>query len=237
VLSLAAFRSEIEAYGADDEDGYGYGRPAYVNFDYALTVAAYVLKKDGGYKRDETANAISYILYPQSESYGGPSYAEREATRIEINAFVDADTGLIEEVKAYWTNLNCKSDFEFNVKQRFSHNDPTSLALIACGVWTVLKARFERAVNKEAVNNSHFGEIGKRVKNIPITLVHTSGYQSAYGDGTLCTFKTANGEVLKWFTTSDIGFDLNETLPADFTVKSHGEYRGRKETIINRVKA
>lgn len=83
----------------------------------------------------------------------------------------------------------------------------------------------------------HVGVPGERMKvPMKLTVVRTSTFETVYGMTTLTVLHDEDGNVLKSF--GKMPRELREegdTAPVTFYVKSHGEYRGTPETVINRV--
>ena len=127
------------------------------------------------------------------------------------------------------------NDFEFNVQQRFTHNDSSSEALLACGVWRILKSKQER--EQETITDAYFGEIGTRYKKVSLKVIRRTSFESQFGTGTLLSLKVVpTNEPLKWFASSRVEIEEGDTIMATFTVKKHTEYKNRKETMISRLK-
>jgi hypothetical protein len=97
----------------------------------------------------------------------------------------------------------------------------------------------ERKAKEAAESNSkHVGNIGERITfNVASTKIVTS-WETDYGTMWLVKFVSVEGNVFMWKASS-----LN-ALPDDFelvkkitgTVKNHDEFRGIKQTFINRCK-
>lgn len=85
----------------------------------------------------------------------------------------------------------------------------------------------------------YFGEVGVRVKNVKVKInacikVGESNFGYRSQPIVLVKMETETGEQLTWFTSSY--FDTtNEFISASFSVKEHGEYKGIKQTIVQRV--
>ena len=86
----------------------------------------------------------------------------------------------------------------------------------------------------------HVGEVGQRVRNAEVRVVrcvHIDTDTSFYPPRRryLVAMETVDGAQLTWWTSAPEGTsELFER--ADFTVKSHGEYKGVKQTVVQRVK-
>lgn len=89
------------------------------------------------------------------------------------------------------------------------------------------------------LNSKHFGVVGVRAKKVNVRVVFCRkvgesrfGYRSI--PIVLVKMETEAGEQLTWFTSSY--YDVSDTFhEAAFTVKEHDEYKGIKQTVVQRV--
>jgi hypothetical protein len=97
------------------------------------------------------------------------------------------------------------------------------------------KARTERAARKPS---EFVGTVKTRQAFGAVTLDFVTGYQTAFGYTTVLKFLTDEGNVLTWKATStDIARqDVGKKYDLTGTVKKHEEYKGQKQTILNRCK-
>lgn len=89
----------------------------------------------------------------------------------------------------------------------------------------------------ETPDNGHFGTVGKRAKDVAVTVEDVRGFSGMYGDGRIVKFRTvADNKLLVWFSTtvSDIVPGQNYQLTG--TVKSHDEFRGKSQTAVTRCR-
>ena len=97
-------------------------------------------------------------------------------------------------------------------------------------------------------NSEFFGEINQKVKDLKVKLVSNAMYyrpsysrwrQNETEPVYVYTFEDEKENLFVWKTA---GFDQEllesngEMLTIDFTIKDHNEYKGKKQTIIKRVK-
>lgn len=94
-----------------------------------------------------------------------------------------------------------------------------------------------KRLTAEAQLNEHFGELKKRYE---LTLTCTESRlldtESQWGATTLQKFVDEEGHVFVWFASGAHDLEPGETGKVKATVKAHKEFRGQKETQINRVK-
>lgn len=92
----------------------------------------------------------------------------------------------------------------------------------------------KRAARPESV---HIGKVGERVKMMKVRIEKLIGFKGAYGFSTIHKMIDENGSDLTWFASGD-NSDMEEgnEYTVALTVKKHDEYKGRKCTLVNRVK-
>ena len=103
------------------------------------------------------------------------------------------------------------------------------------------KAREEETRRKEFAKSNadktFVGEVGKRMRDLPVTVKRLRSTEGAYGVTTIITFEN-DGNDITWFATGDKteSFKEGEALNIDATVKDHkDDARYGKSTIVNRV--
>lgn len=104
----------------------------------------------------------------------------------------------------------------------------------------------EKAEKERKANLQYIGNIGDRLKKIPVTYVFGTTFNSFYGIVTLLKFIDGNGNVLIWKTNScpevldengkDVVIDTGDKLYITGTIKEHNEYKEEKQTILTRCK-
>lgn len=79
------------------------------------------------------------------------------------------------------------------------------------------------------------GTVGER-RVFDVTMIYApKPLESRFGVTYLCTFKDAEGNLLKWFASTGPDFKINESVSVKATVKAHEEFNGKKETTLTRV--
>lgn len=84
--------------------------------------------------------------------------------------------------------------------------------------------------------SQYVGEIGDRLKKIPVTFVRRHGFTGAYGYTEVLSFKDEKGNSLSWFTSVNPDIEPNTKCILSGTVKKHEEYRGEKITYLTRCR-
>ena len=111
----------------------------------------------------------------------------------------------------------------------------------ACSIltsWRMAVARdVERREQAERVDSNHIGEVKVRAEyDLKVTGIREMS--SDFGVTILHMMEDKSGNRVKWFS-SGVLLDPKETgefITVKATVKNHGEYKGIKETVMNRIK-
>jgi hypothetical protein len=121
------------------------------------------------------------------------------------------------------------SDMKRSLIERADISDRMA-EVIENGYARVLAARADRAAAR------HVGKVGERVRGVKAEVVRSKHIATISRfpliEKYLVAFKTADGADLVWFTGSPV--NLGE-YTIDFTVKDHGEYQGKPQTVVQRV--
>lgn len=81
------------------------------------------------------------------------------------------------------------------------------------------------------------GEVNKRLRDIPVTLIKHKVIESEFGGCNLYTFETNEGNILNWFTATEPDELIEgQRFLLTGTVKEHKEYKKTKQTILTRCK-
>lgn len=163
------------------------------------------------------------------ESYGVTEDDEQAAE--EALAWI-RDLPETEREKGYLRKLYKVAD-EANV----SFNGANMLA-------SLLRTYFdqmERAANAQDYSGSEFvGTPGERTMFLATVREIRTGIRNRFNPdkpNTLIHFTDAKGNLLVWFTTKAVGFDVGDELPIEAKVKRHEERDGIKQTQISYVRS
>lgn len=88
----------------------------------------------------------------------------------------------------------------------------------------------------EITNSEYVGEIGERLRDIPVTIKNISGFDSVYGYKWVYVFVDENENIYSWFTTTSQPVNIGERFKLTGTVKGHVIYKGSKNTQLSRCK-
>lgn len=83
--------------------------------------------------------------------------------------------------------------------------------------------------------SQHIGEPKKRLRNLQVTVEKIIPVETVFGWMDIVRMVDAAGNVLVLKSGSDHGLVEEHTFTVDATVKKHDDYKGTKQTVINRV--
>ena len=91
---------------------------------------------------------------------------------------------------------------------------------------------------KAVANSEYFGNVGCRYKDKDILSVSLiTSWETQFGITRIYKIVLENGETLTWKTSNYLYLESNEKFDKiSFTVKSHNEYKGEKQTEVTRCK-
>ncbi len=132
-----------------------------------------------------------------------------------------------------------ENDYEYNLTVVSNLSlIPRNLVGLAVSAVGAYLSRVRRAEWEEKkAHSEHIGEVGKR-ESWEVTIDRVSGpFDTAYGELYVHNYVTEDGNVLVWKTgcaPDDTPKGTKVILTG--TVKAHGEYKGLKQTVVNRCK-
>lgn len=190
-----------------------------------------------------------WLSRQSARDQGREATADRALDRLTGNPFkkIRAETATEEEVNAArlaiaWAQgLEGRSDFEHNIK---------AIAVAECvthstiGMAAAIHNAHQREIGQEILRrqreangqqSEHVGTVKARLDlALRVTAVHD--VTGIYGTTSIHTMLDAKGNVFKWFASSE-RLEIGTLYNVRGTVKAHGEYKGRKETVLTRCTA
>ena len=226
----------------------------YLSLAYLVT-GKYISKKKSrevadttGEYLDSTADVASNLMfYRRNPNAKTPNYILRaeelkpkaEIMRDDVIAWMKnhdfkADAQRKPEMSNYFLNLDVISKSNNISIKNFGYMG----GLLAS--YLINKEMLKRAADAPLQKPSEFvGTIGQKL-SLEVTALAIRGYESAYGFVTIYNFKDADGNLLVWFSSNDIGIEENKKYSIIGTVKDHKtgdqKYGAKKQTILTRVK-
>ena len=183
-----------------------------------------------------TADTVKTYLFPYSKS-------DRELVS-EMGDVSEYDMDIAIKTMEFIGEMDKKenkSDYEYNLTML--HNmgmiRARRIPLFASGVGVYLRhteklAEIERQKNATG-GSQHIGSVKERL-DFEATVQGIHYFDGNFGTTAIVTFHDVDGNVLKWFTGGDFEMKRNTSVSVRGTVKSHGEYKGVKETVVTRCK-
>ena len=136
------------------------------------------------------------------------------------------------------------SSYEINCKSMLFHGDKVksqfcyekSLGFVISSIYIVLNDLINKEKNKDKVN-AHIERSNGMIENIKAKVISAKFINTYYGESFLIKFETSEG-VITSFTTSKKIIDLreNDEVVLSAKIKDFNEYKGKKETIVTRIK-
>jgi hypothetical protein len=130
------------------------------------------------------------------------------------------------------------SEYLLNLRTACSagYVEPRNMGIVASAV-QAYRREVERELELKRLAtrpaSHHVGTVGKRqVWNLMVTRVSYS--ESMYGTKTILGLVDAHGNDFVWFATGSLDFSAGDKVTGKGTVKEHGDYRGRAQTVLTR---
>ena len=167
-----------------------------------------------GFNEDGETYLIYGNTYPIKDELKARGYKFSKELKWHGPAAVDVPEDCFVE-KICWSNIyNWNED---SCEMQFSEN------------WNdVINEIFSKNSNGE-----YFGEIGERIRDVPVVLESLGSFDGAYGTSYVYRFN-ANGAQLIWFTSSWKNLDEGAQYTLTGTVKKHEIYGNVKTTYLSR---
>jgi len=248
--ALGALRAECEAAEAGDEEGGGGGggRDLWGLVTFLATTVIAVRKdgwvsraaerkaeEEGRRDRRATVNEVFTLLMGP-----GTNADQEERDWHKDRRPTPADIEKAEKVIEWGKALPATTEYKQNLRVALGldYVPARQTGLVASAV-----AAYQRAVEKDEERKTraarpdagHVGEVGKR-EDFEGTVKVVRYIEGNYGVTTLIIFETDAGATLKWFASGEKEVDVGDRLTVKATIKQHGEYNGRKETVLTRAK-
>ena len=111
--------------------------------------------------------------------------------------------------------------------------------------WSLVGGEDGKCYNEEVIKNAiepllygagkstHQGEIGERLRNIPVVVVSCNKFTSNFGDKNVITFEDEYENIYVWFTTAR-SLEAGTHWILTGTVKAHNVYKGTAQTTLTR---
>lgn len=239
-MFVASIKFDTIIGGLKEEDGFGSNGYNYTGYDLmeTLTMTAAAIKKWG------------WLSKSKSYHYSQPSTAEHVLDNlnphpnmpISDKCFIsDDDKATAEATLEFWKNVNPENnDYLLNctklVKMGYV---PSKFMGFACSMVSTYQREMEKNIVKaDMPESNHVGQVGDRLKRVQVKVLYAKNIESDWGVSTLYGFQDSLGNIYKTFYSgSNWSADKDDVLIIDGTIKKHDEFKGSKQTMLNRVAA
>lgn len=235
---LEFLRNPAGGDGDDDEGGYG-GAAEGVGLISFLSHVVAVSRIHGFRTRKQAEAEMSSSTKDDALFNMNPpsrlSYKERE--RLIVPTDEDRDFALA--ARGWAATIEPKSDFDHNLKVIASAD---GVLFRNTGIAAYLIAAYRKHLGVEAERKArpeskHFGEPKVRLRKLVLTYRGNFAFDSIYGTTFIHRFVTEDGSDAIWKTGDNRSeFVEGKAVRVDATVKSHGDYKGRPQTVLTRMK-
>lgn len=189
--------------------------------------------------RASTADDVRYVLCPPTGADAKEHWRKYVDQCIPTEEDKNAATAVEE-----WLLAQDSSNFLMNlsilVKEKAA--DASKAGFLAAGAWQAAKALNLTKYSKVAgfddreKENNWIGNVGDKLEFSCLTVVGVKHLDGQYGRTTMLMFEDDNGNSIKWFASKDLDIDVGEKFSVKGSVKKHGEWKDRKETLLQRCK-
>ncbi|NOS67024.1 MAG: hypothetical protein HOO67_01510 [Candidatus Peribacteraceae bacterium] len=150
----------------------------------------------------------------------------------------DEHRAFAKEARNWAANIDVKNDFDHNLKTVAGSDGVLYRNL---GIAAYIIEAFRRMLGQSAeraarAESKHFGIEKERLRGLKLTYTGNYSFDSQYGVTFIHRFVTEDGNDAIWKTGSLALCHEGETVTVDATVKKHGDYKGRLQTELTRVK-
>lgn len=113
---------------------------------------------------------------------------------------------------------------------------PSNMGLLASLPTAYARAMGQLAEKKARPESSYFGTVKSRV-TVAVTVTYVTSYETAYGVKYVIGMRTDDGCDLVVKTTGEhpVTSDVGKRFTVKGTIKEHAEYKGRKQTVMQRA--
>lgn len=156
---------------------------------------------------------------------------ERAERKAKAEAFLAENAGLEEALKF---DHHITNDLARNLNKWGSLSE--AQINLAFKLPADAKAREEKIAEQRAkgLASKHYGEVKERVKGLHLKTVFVTGFETQFGWMNIAKFNDQKGNIFVY--KGSLSWRKGYEFTADFTVKEHTEYKGEKQTTIQRIR-
>lgn len=239
---------ESEAYGPRVNRLYGivpflaFTNRAVIKYGWMSRGRARMLSERGE-NTMATADFVMWAITPTRElPYSQQS--EQQAFRELISeSDYDAARAALEWAPALWTPTDSftPSDYGINMQSAVGDGLDGLVSYRSAGLAASLIAAYQkhldqlhqRELEKLHGASKHIGTVGAR-EDVTVTIADIREFDNEWGRTRLIKMVTDEGNVLKWWYGGQDDYEVGDRYSGTCGIKKHGEFRGEKETTVQR---
>lgn len=248
-LAIAKQLERIRDFFANLRSGEGYtmhGPDLEYTVDYLTHVAA-MIRLHGWVSRKQAEMSYDQVRATSVDAYWNMiDYGKKDKFGNKLYEDVTDEDREIAKAAFEWNQAKwdkeSDNEFEGNMAVAFASEwfNTRTKGFVAYGVQAYLKDRteqLEREAKKDNLPSEWQGEVGKRETFYGLTVTNERTIENEYEMRTsyLYTMIDKFGNVFKWFASRP-ALEVGKTYNLKATVKKHDEWKGTKQTVINRAK-
>ena len=189
------------------------------------------------------SNEYGFVTSKIANEQGKSSTGSDAGFRVRIaelgKHYTEADVAEAKAARDWAKALVPANDFEHNL-HTVALSDGVTFRNVGIAAYIVEAYRRSKAeAIKKAARpaSAHFGTVGVRLRKLALTYLGSSSFETNFGLLFIHRFLAAEGDAV-WKTGSVDGssFEVGKSYLVDASVKEHGDYKGRSQTVITRVK-
>lgn len=178
------------------------------------------------------------------QPYTIPASRNQAAVLVEPPVVEVKDDALVLDALAWLEGESGRGDYIHNCKT-IANSDRVTAKTI--GIAASIIGSYKRSLEKKLVReveakqngdrpSEWVGEEKERLRKLRITVLGAYETEGDYGLSTRVVFKDEVGNDFVWFASGSPDLEQGESYLVDATVKRHNEFRGKKQTQVNRVR-
>lgn len=248
---VTAYMNGITELEENDGVFYGGGKP-YYSVKEVLSYAVEVIAKTGYFNAQSnlpTKELVSWLACCRFDEAIKEINRDLESARLmvrfnENDFYKDETESVVDEIIKYYKSVEDDSEFIHNIHVMLNEEYIQSknfgfLCYLPEGYARHIQKEVEKVKRAEIIAKSeYFGEVGKRYKDKVINAVNLiTTWETQWGVTHVYKIVLEDGSTLIWKTNNGLYLDKNEEFDKiSFSVKSHNEYKGEKQTEVTRCK-
>ena len=237
----------------EENDGvFGGSGKSYYSVKEVLSYAVEVIAKTGYFNADSrlptkwlVAWLANHPINKAIEEINRDLANAKLMVRFDKKDFLKEDTETaVEEIIKYYKDVNDDSEFIHNIHVMLNEGYVQQknfgfLCYLPEGYARHIQKEVEKVKRLEDIAKSeYFGNVGERYKDKAIQFVNLiTAWETQWGVTYIYKIILEDGTALIWKTSNGLYLDKNEKYDKiSFTIKSHNEYKGEKQTEVTRCK-